>query len=652
MSFVLKKNTGLPIKKYIQPTKKAHMEKRVAYNGYIVAREVMSMENNENQEITWIRKIALGILGEETLKELEAWYESILRGDWKYVVFVVRKSYLLVLILEAITGKKMRQNSSTFFLTDAVLPLYVDKMAEEYRDTGKFPRIVLCDDLLIHGRNTNHLIEGIENELCNILSEYDSEQIKNALAQSLHIKVFMRIDAVTLLFGRYEFNVDYVRRERSAIWHKFSSDISMLIQRVNMANAAYIYSEHISAEQFEQIEERKEYIETKYQNIRQYTKVKYVKTENAVQAIFTLRYIQDYNKNGYRVIPFVFLPNLATDETENLMQEIFPFIDDELVRLFQSLYWIEGRRSFNELLTLYLSAVFMNDTEKKNPITIDEEEKKAERKAELIKLARNYNFYGDEETAIQMLETLLGKITLSQEKLEEILRNKIPLTRTIFTIDEENNKKQRNEIVNRLEDYFYEAGGKSEKRAKELMDMVYFETPMRSERVVSGCCFTLKELNAGYSEQDSQISMAYFLQLMDCGVVGISSFAPNKMNVVGFAQFAKAGEQSLLVMPLRYMEYIPFLVTMQKQCNRYEHETWEELARYQSSGMSDIPEKTAEQLTAFLQKLKEIGQRPAEWIENYLYRIDFENETDQGKAFHFVQKQRMHMEQYISFLNR
>ena len=50
-----------------------------------------------------------------------------------------------------------------------------------------------------------------------------------------------------------------------------------------------------------------------------------------------------------------------------------------------------------------------------------------------------------------------------------------------------------------------------------------------------------------------------FLQMMDAGGTTVSSYAPNNVNVVGFAQYTKAGEQSLMILPLRLYDYIPML---------------------------------------------------------------------------------------------
>ena len=64
-------------------------------------------------DTTLLRKEALEILGEEDLAGLMEWYEDTLESDRSYVVFVVRRSYILALIMEALTGKKMEENSRT-----------------------------------------------------------------------------------------------------------------------------------------------------------------------------------------------------------------------------------------------------------------------------------------------------------------------------------------------------------------------------------------------------------------------------------------------------------------------------------------------------------------------------------------------------------
>lgn len=190
------------------------------------------------------------ILEDDIRKELTEWYEDMLEGSWEYVVFTVRRSYVLALIMEKLTGKKMEEESHARFLTDASIILHCEELAEAYKANRRFPMMLLCDDMCIHGRNTNHFMEMILMRLCFLLPEYDEAEIKEALLKAIRIHVYVRKTGPLVLMGSYEFNLRAKRRTDARFVHNLSSDLSRLILCTDIANASYIFSERLTAEKF------------------------------------------------------------------------------------------------------------------------------------------------------------------------------------------------------------------------------------------------------------------------------------------------------------------------------------------------------------------------------------------------------------------
>ena len=89
-----------------------------------------------------LKKKAESLLGTEVLQEIKQWYIDTVKTNADYVVYIVRRSYILALIMEKITGMKM-QSDKTEFLTDAAMFLQCSKIAEHYRQYGVFPEITL-----------------------------------------------------------------------------------------------------------------------------------------------------------------------------------------------------------------------------------------------------------------------------------------------------------------------------------------------------------------------------------------------------------------------------------------------------------------------------------------------------------------------------
>ncbi|MFG6393876.1 MAG: hypothetical protein K1W24_06785 [Lachnospiraceae bacterium] len=74
---------------------------------------------------------------------IQEWYKDIIMSGYDYVVFIVRRSYLLALIMEKITEMDMEENSRLVFLTDSSIILFYSEFARQYRETGLF-RLSFC----------------------------------------------------------------------------------------------------------------------------------------------------------------------------------------------------------------------------------------------------------------------------------------------------------------------------------------------------------------------------------------------------------------------------------------------------------------------------------------------------------------------------
>ena len=166
---------------------------------------------NERKKSDYLRDEARALFGQVRLKEMEDWYLETLEDKWEYVFFVVRRSYMLALLMEEITGKKMEECGHAVFLTDAAFILNCKHLADYYRKRNRFPQILLCDDALVHGRNINQILQQAEERLCEILDDKDSSVIRGALAEAVKIQVYVRADTQLLLLSRYEAKLKYAR---------------------------------------------------------------------------------------------------------------------------------------------------------------------------------------------------------------------------------------------------------------------------------------------------------------------------------------------------------------------------------------------------------------------------------------------------------
>ena len=133
----------------------------------------------------------------------------------------------------------------------------------------------------------------------------------------------------------------------------------------------------------------------------------------------------------------------------------------------------------------------------------------------------------------------------------------------------------------------------------------------------------------------------------------MSSYAYRKVKVVGFSQFAKPGEQSLLLMPLRMYEWLPLISQVQRYCKWCGREFSDEMYEYGDSKECDISSGLLiEEIIKFVDVLSDLRQEAAEWIGYYINKIEVDisdGETLRTARFRFMEKQLAHAKKYTDY---
>lgn len=568
---------------------------------------------------------AVSLFGNSELKKIIDWYSFLLGYTGKYIVFLVRRSYVLALLMEKITGWKLNgaKVGKDRIMTDASFYLQCPALAEYFREYHCFPEILICDDILIHGRNLNHFLALLEDRLMELMPEYEDE-IVPALAKAVRIHVYMHAEKALLLYGQYRQRLMQGELTPGRRWHEYSNNISTLIQCSDVPNAVYVYTEDLAAEMLQTIN-LSQYIATDFQYAREYTKVRFVRTGGKIKAAFTLRIIRNLEAEQYQVIPFVFLPNLDADETEVLLKVIDRKLEghQELRKWLTALRNIPGKRVLNELITYIFSDALLQEFNDHYGVFVNP----IREKYEYEKLARNYNTYGMESTE-RLLKELRNLRLFTSEELESLINMVASEERFLAEADyisEDVTSAEIESIKGRVEDYFYEQGYREEQSAVALSNEFFYPREKGAERRVRGVCFALQELLYGLSVKQMEYCIAFVLQLADAGAISLSSYAPKNMLVVGFAQFAKAGEQALLLYPLKVYDYMPMLAAFQRKCRQQDWDMKEKLgsllhSRYWVSPEGKDPDTEERELVGFLDTIEKINQMPEDWNGNYLAR--------------------------------
>ena len=573
-----------------------------------------------------IKDHAIRRIGSEDLNGLIKWYKQGLNSDAFYVVYVVRRSYILAGLLGRIIGESMRDRSEKLYLTDGSVLSCCEEIAAYYKENERFPKILLCDDILIHGRNLNRVIENIEARLIELLSaEVDKQTVIDALSDAIQIRVYCFAETGhVLLKYRYMKDAKFIVKQSPEKWRELSGKISSFITEVGAANATYINSEIIDQAEAEEIV-KDGFDRFRFQCVEGYTKIKFLKnTNNDVFAIYTIRLLKNKINENYRVIPFLFMPNLDENETRFLFDKIKAngLAKGHSESFFEKLDYlnhVDGKRMFNEWISLILSNTVLQEFNAKYHIK-REKQRDDDLKFDFEKLARNYRF-DKTDTHETFLRNCIDKIPIFSDtkELESILLE-CGKKRPIFHIGEEeiNLKKQ----FDNLEDYFYNCG------VYEEQDAIIYNGSLDMQRgathqMVKNCFAVFRRLLDQKKEEIARDSVSYFLLMMDAGVLSLSSHPARDLKVVGYAQFAKAGEQSMLIKPLRYMRIIPILSVAYDFCKGFSLDYYSYLKEFMNSGYCSFADEM-DGFIEFARGLEPLEQNVPMWNGNYVEK-SFEN---------------------------
>lgn len=596
-----------------------------------------------------IREEAQSVFPKDVLNGLEQWYRGMLDGTWRYVVFVTERSYLLALAMERMTGEYMEDCESEF-LTGEGFSLRYGEIAKTYEHIGTFPKILLCDDVMDYGREMNHFICCTQDAVCRCLGgKADATEICKNLAQMTRIWIYARADTGSILMGRYvrkfvsaetgEKNRSLAsvetRRKKAGFCNQYAYDTMRFLHASDISCAGAVYTERIPAKQEDRIINLLEssgngFVKTQYGQNVQYVKYLCLGTGEKTMCIASLRIVKYAGTDWYRVIPYVFLPDMDAADTHAMMEIVMDKIPEKYRRRFFEWNEIPGRRGFNSIISMLFADAVLKKFNADFGIIPDRDDARDE----LDRLAR----YCDGDCTMfvnQMLNDLCIGIHKDSlffmddiEHIANMVRksNKpliMPDARHTMPVDHAN-------LRRRVEESFYNKAWLSE---RELYRMsindykVYTTNPAKHARYAVPFRAVLFGLTKDLSMECALCCLSYILHMTDMGMVSLSSYADDDADVKGFTQYINVERTSLVIRALWDYRYIPMLSRMQYVACRQDlgHDYTEkkltaEIVRYGNHAGWD--KELTDRLTEFVSTVSQTGQSPQDWNGAYMGMVD------------------------------
>lgn len=135
-------------------------------------------------------------------------------------------------------------------ISSRALMLKYDEIAEYYWENGKFPRILVLDDLMIHGRGVAKLLQQLEDMLVikllemGVLKQSDNYRymVYRDLADAVTIFVYARTTGVVFLEEGYLERLYAVKELCVGEMRDLSLQLSIQMKQWDIANTSYVYS--------------------------------------------------------------------------------------------------------------------------------------------------------------------------------------------------------------------------------------------------------------------------------------------------------------------------------------------------------------------------------------------------------------------------
>ena len=528
-------------------------------------------------------------MGEDFFLLCRDFFESVWQSGASYKVFLARRCMNLMYMFYLCEDANIKSDSleKTFF-SDGALLSNVHEIACAYRDTQTVPRILIVDEILIHGRTFNKLItdfvEGLYDCLTEDGAQLDKAKLEADVFAAISIRVIMQNDMKLLLYSRYRSLVKSVETCSMQKWHQFSSCVSKAIADGVVTNTSYVPSMHLRLLQkaervflYRHLSEQADKVATAFPYRRRFLEKAWVypvtTPSGDVKAIYTLRVVTSEIDGSKTVIPFVLLSNI-----KSFQNKLFSYLDNNTRAAAEQAYRYWGpespasMESFVLILSQNLLLLLLQDCGINNWDKCFDYEK--------IKMSFRSMRTQETETFYTMIKNRVSPwFTWEQmeEMILELTNDSTPLFlmkryNDIGTIEgSEHTKYMIRHIEETAQDLFASYGYQAEYHA--FMQQIGKEFPPGSSVPYNPISDVLNELDQKVGYEASRVlsrkdflvcAIAVLLRYMDMGALAVASSYDK--DTESFCDMCRAGEQSLFILPQRYSLYLPVLARMEQDC--------------------------------------------------------------------------------------
>lgn len=490
----------------------------------------------------------------------QVWKEA---EQYDYCVFLARRCYNLNELFFSVFGKT-KNISRRKALSNNALLLEGKTIAKSYIKHEVFPRILIVDDVLIHGRSLTFFLYRLEKKIRNELKAMGADpvlicRLHSEIVQAVQIRVYLEHDENILLSEDYIWRLKSSERVPRRVWHDFSQGVSQLLVLSDVANTSFVLSTEGSLE-WGNCSEKTVWDKVQW-NLRERRNLFYyhsLPVDSFGNIIFAVRVREPKERVGTRWIPFVFTGGLRCfDVSVSLLDLMKETIDAEIFAPFEKIFLQKKARAQKaQLVQLILSCVVLYYFCKENVDVSYSRFGILGSICDVGKISRNFS-------AGKRFEIALERIFDDAVFMEECYRRMpawfrgIPAHRGEFL--NEISSTMILELNRLMESEMYNAGLKSEQFAFMIAKTGRAYSPILDDLPpLSLEQFVGKER---FSSYHLYYCLCCLLMLADSGVTSIKPQIGQGEDVF---QALRAGEQALFCKPRQLVLYMPAMIRIEE----------------------------------------------------------------------------------------
>ena len=271
----------------------------------------------------------------------QVWQEA---EQYRYCVFLARRCYNLNELFFSVFGED-KSFLKKKALSNHGLLLKGKEIARSYYENGEIPRILIVDDILIHGRSLTFFLFRLEQEIREELLGMDADerllsQLHMAIVEAIKIRVYLMHEETILLSWDYLWCVKPFRRVSRQVWQHFSQGVSQMLLLSDVANTSFVLSTEGSLE-WGDCPAGSGWTKMHW-GLRERRALFYyysLPTNSSGQIVFAVRIREPKTRVGTRWIPFVFtgepqVPDIS-GKLYDLMKET---VSEEVFAAFRQIF--------------------------------------------------------------------------------------------------------------------------------------------------------------------------------------------------------------------------------------------------------------------------------------------------------------------------